>query len=123
MGSSASRPTKQSFASRHYQAELGNELKLVRFADDFVVLCRQREEAEHVAALVNESLAEAGLEVKKTGVRSFTSRSQALLGSVCMGSSASRPAKQSFTSKHYQAELGNELMLLSNLASGGTGTL
>ena len=35
------------------RADVGSELKLVRFADDFVVLCRER--GEHVAPLVNAS--------------------------------------------------------------------
>jgi group II intron reverse transcriptase/maturase/CRISPR-associated endonuclease Cas1 len=48
-------------------------LKLVRFADDFLVLCRSREQAEQVESVVRESLAEAGLTMNqdKTHVRSF----------------------------------------------------
>lgn len=48
-------------------------LKLVRFADDFLVLCRTREEAEQVELIVRESLAEVGLSINedKTHVRSF----------------------------------------------------
>jgi len=47
--------------------------RLVRFADDFVVLCRSREAAEQAEQLVRTALAEVGLRVneEKTQVRSF----------------------------------------------------
>lgn len=57
-----------------FDSDLDNlGLKLVRFADDFVVLCRQQEDAEKMATLVHDSLAEVGLKMnlEKTGVRSF----------------------------------------------------
>ncbi|MEM7019150.1 MAG: CRISPR-associated endonuclease Cas1 [Pseudomonadota bacterium] len=49
-------------------------LRLVRFADDFVVLCKTQEEAEAVADQVTAALAEVGLKINldKTGVRSFS---------------------------------------------------
>jgi RNA-directed DNA polymerase len=43
----------------HLMAERGFEM--VRYADDFVILCRTREEAEAALALVQQSVAEAGL--------------------------------------------------------------
>ncbi len=46
---------------------------LVRFADDFVVLCKKREQIDHAADVVKQSLAEIGLELneKKSGAVSF----------------------------------------------------
>jgi group II intron reverse transcriptase/maturase/CRISPR-associated endonuclease Cas1 len=48
-------------------------LKLVRFADDFVVLCRTQAEATAVAEIATAALAEVGLQLnqQKTAVRSF----------------------------------------------------
>jgi group II intron reverse transcriptase/maturase len=47
--------------------------RLTRFADDFVVLCKDRSEAEAAGAEVRRALAELGLGINpdKTGVRSF----------------------------------------------------
>jgi group II intron reverse transcriptase/maturase/CRISPR-associated endonuclease Cas1 len=48
-------------------------LKLVRFADDFVILCRTQAEAAAAVEMVIASLAEVGLQLnqQKTAVRSF----------------------------------------------------
>ena len=43
--------------------------KLVRYADDFVVMCRSREEAEAALGLVGEVLAELGLELHSEKTR------------------------------------------------------
>ena len=53
----------------HLMAESGFEM--VRYADDFVVLCRSRAEAEEALAVVREWVAEAGLQLhpEKTCIR------------------------------------------------------
>lgn len=47
--------------------------KLARFADDFVILCKDRDEAEDAARVAEHSLAEVGLRLNqsKTHIRSF----------------------------------------------------
>lgn len=47
--------------------------RLARFADDFVILCKNREEAEAAAGAAVQSLAEIGLRINqdKTAIRSF----------------------------------------------------
>lgn len=51
----------------------GAGLRMVRFADDFVILCKSREEAEAAAKAVRASLAQIGLSLnaEKTRVVSF----------------------------------------------------
>ena len=51
----------------HKMAEVGFEM--VRYADDFVILCRNPEEANRALALVQEWTAEAGLTVHPTKTR------------------------------------------------------
>ena len=52
---------------------LGNEFKLVRYADDFVVLCKSKDEVEKARKRVEEILDNLKLELKeeKTGIRDF----------------------------------------------------
>jgi CRISPR-associated endonuclease Cas1/group II intron reverse transcriptase/maturase len=45
------------------------EMKLIRFADDFVILCKSREKAEQAAERVCRSLAEMGMEINPDKTR------------------------------------------------------
>jgi RNA-directed DNA polymerase len=51
----------------HLMAQKGYEM--VRYADDFVILCRSREEAERALAMVQEWVATAGLTLHPTKTR------------------------------------------------------
>jgi RNA-directed DNA polymerase len=52
-------------------AMLKNGMRLVRYADDFVVLCKDREKAEQAAKLTDEILDRMGLELDESDIRSF----------------------------------------------------
>ncbi|GIW91441.1 MAG: group II intron reverse transcriptase/maturase [Pirellulaceae bacterium] len=54
----------------HLMAEKG--FQMVRYADDFVILCRTREEAEQALALVRQWTEEAGLQLHPTKTRIAT---------------------------------------------------
>lgn len=48
-------------------------MRLVRYADDFVVLCKTRENAERAARITDEILERMGLELDESDIRSFDS--------------------------------------------------
>ena len=52
---------------------LGHDLKLVRYADDFVILCKSPHQAEQALNLTRQKLAELhlGLNASKTSIRTF----------------------------------------------------
>ncbi len=56
----------------HFMAESG--IEMVRYADDFVVLCRTREAAEAALSLIQKWVAEAGLTLHPTKTRIVDSR-------------------------------------------------
>lgn len=78
----------------HLMAAAGYEM--VRYADDFVILCRSHEEAEAALALVREWTAEAGLTLHptKTKIADATTAGFGFLGYVFKGGSRF-PRKQS----------------------------
>jgi retron-type reverse transcriptase len=55
------------------EALLGHDLKLVRYSDDFVILCRTPKQAENALLLTEQKLAEMhlGLNPRKTTIRKF----------------------------------------------------
>jgi RNA-directed DNA polymerase len=52
-------------------AMLKKGMRLVRYADDFVILCKNREQAEQAARLTDEILDRMGLELDESDIRTF----------------------------------------------------
>ena len=59
---------------------LGQDFRLVRYADDFVILCRDPESVRRARDAARRALGDLGLELneEKTGLRSFDDRSRTL---------------------------------------------
>lgn len=75
MGTSLS-PVLANLMLDHLDSVLTNlDYQLIRYADDFLVLCKHRHQAEQALTLVKALLAEQGLELNpnKTKIRSFAS--------------------------------------------------